>query len=171
MSYVIACDPAVNRESCCRGGVDSTLVQSFWNDYQDAGGPRRSYCVTVDHDRTIEEFQYANSAANQLGVELVGVSADLPYAKYLRDVIDATAETPNHVQAAYFPELAQVMVDDGAPTGLSGEAGDGIFGVGTAYDLQLAEDLRRRFRSRQLCRVLSAGCVLPRLQRLKTTSS
>ena len=150
------------------GGVDSSLLQTFWNRiYESQGEKKKSFCVTVDHPRTHEEFLYAKSAADQMGVELEGVSADRPFAEYLLSVIDETAETPNHVQAAYFPELAEAMVCQGVTTGISGEAGDGVFGVGTAYDLQLAQQLRERIKSKLLCKLFSSACVIPRLGRLK----
>ncbi|WP_197529072.1 asparagine synthase-related protein [Aeoliella mucimassa] len=124
------------------GGVDSTLLQSHFNLQLDEQRPSISYCATLDHPRTIGELAYAHSAADLLGVTLRPVQIERPYLEYLDYAISSTGETPNHVQAAYFPAVAQAMSEDGLMTGITGEAADGLFGVATQDQLHRAAMIR-----------------------------
>ena len=59
------------------------------------------------------------------------------------DTIAATGEPPNHVQTAYFGQLARAMAARGATAGLCGEGADSLFGVTSMYLVQNAAVLRR----------------------------
>lgn len=125
------------------GGVDSTYLQALWNrSLPPAAGPPRTFSVSVDHPRSWPDTEYALSAAAALGTRHTLVPADAPYATYLLETIAGTGEPPNHVQAAYFGHMARVMVAEGITTGVCGEAGDGVFGLSTANQLQNALALR-----------------------------
>jgi asparagine synthase (glutamine-hydrolysing) len=126
------------------GGVDSSLIQALWNQAGPPGeGPTASFSVTLDHERTRGDTDYALSAARAFGTRHTMVPADAPYAEYLRDLIGSTGEPPNHVQAAYFGHLARVMVRAGYNVGLCGEGADGLFGTCFATVIQEARLLGR----------------------------
>jgi len=112
------------------GGVDSSYIQAVWNRVNDGAGPRPvSFSATVDHPRCWPDTAYALTAAAMLGTDHRLVQANEPYVSYLLDLISGTAETPNHVQAAYFGPLARRMAASGFPTALCGEGGDGVYGM------------------------------------------
>ena len=126
------------------GGVDSTLLLSHWHEcIGEKTSQPVSYCATLDHPQTVGEFAYAKSAADYFNSTIRPVPIDRPYIDYLDAAIRDTAETPNHVQAAYFPILAHAMHGDGITTGICGEAADGLFGVSTQDEIHLAEMLRK----------------------------
>jgi asparagine synthetase B (glutamine-hydrolysing) len=172
-----SCAGATNSSAVAlSGGVDSTLLQSYWNDLH-SQETRQSFCLTIDHSRAAEEFRYAQTAAHALRTSLNRVPIDRPYLEYLTASIDQTGETPDHVQGAFFPELADAMVGAGFNTGITGEAADGVFGVGTSYELHLAQSLLNIVRSPALCRMISKCCPakpfakLARLGSLMKTAS
>lgn len=140
------------------GGVDSTLLLSHWNQRVDPDHPHATYCATLDHPRTRGEFAYAKSAADYLNSKVKSVPIDRPYLDYLDAVIRDTAETPNHVQAAYFPALAETMHEDGITTGICGEAADGLFGVATQDAIHIASRLRKYLPIRFVRNGLKATC-------------
>jgi asparagine synthase (glutamine-hydrolysing) len=126
------------------GGVDSSYLQGVWNRVARGGELQPpSFSVSVDHPRTWEDTDYAMTAARALGTRHVLVEADDPYVRYLTDTIAATGEPPNHVQSAYFGDLAQVMKEKGFAAGLCGEGADSLFGVGLAGRIQDADRIRR----------------------------
>ena len=125
------------------GGVDSTYIQAHWNLTRPVGlGPPHSFAVSVDHELTRGDEDYASSAANALGVKHSFVPANEPYIDYLRDEIESTGEPPNHAQSVYFGHLARVMVAAGASVGLCGEGADSLFGVGMLTNLHIARAAR-----------------------------
>ena len=162
--YATYCPKTANLLS---GGVDSSFVQLHWN----RGVPEavaRSYCVRVDHPRTLPEADYAVSAAAALGSTHTLVPTDEPYANYLLESVALTGEVPGHVQLAYFHALARRMVSDGLTAGLHGEGADSLFGLGVATDLQSAALLRRLVPTRWLRwggAVLAGLCRRPHLSR------
>jgi asparagine synthase (glutamine-hydrolysing) len=125
------------------GGVDSSSLQVHWNRAARGKGPPVSFALSVDHPQTQADNDYALSAARLLGTQHTFVPADRPYASYLLDALAATGEPPNHVQSAYFGQLAEAMASHGVTTGLCGEGADSLFGVSSMYLLQNAALLRR----------------------------
>jgi asparagine synthase (glutamine-hydrolysing) len=126
------------------GGVDSSLIQALWDQ---AGSPREdspaSFSVTLDHERTRTDTDYALSAAQAFDTQHTLVWADAPYAEYLCELIGSTGEPPNHVQSAYFGHLARVMVEAGHGVGVCGEGADSLFGTCFATVIQEARILER----------------------------
>jgi asparagine synthase (glutamine-hydrolysing) len=149
------------------GGVDSTLLQAHWNGAWSGEPPPPSYCVALDHPSTVEDSNYARSAATALGSQLSFVVAAEPYAKYLVEAITATGEPPNHVQAVYFLQLAKVMAGAGLSQGVCGEAADGIFGMASANYLQNAWLLRCLIPLGGLRRAAERMAVGERLERVR----
>ena len=126
------------------GGVDSSYIQAIWNRVIPAAeAPPPSFSVSVDHPRTWLDTDYAMTAAQALGSEHTLVPADGPYAGYLVETLSATGEPPNHVQTAYFLELARSMAGRGSTAGLCGEGADSLFGVGPATAIHEANFARR----------------------------
>jgi len=147
------------------GGVDSSYLQVHWNETQprECGQPM-SFCVSVDHPRSQPDTDYALTAAEMLGTRHVLVPADEPYSRYLIEAIATTAEPPNHVQTAYFSHLGQVMLDNGAATGLCGEGADSLFGLDLACFVQNAAIVRRLCPLKPLRR---GGAMVARLLRFE----
>lgn len=124
------------------GGVDSSYLQAVWNRVAPPCDAPPSISVSVDHPRTWQDTDYAVSMAEALGTRHGLVPADGPYADYLTDLLASTGEPPNHVQSAYFGELARQAVDRGYTAGLCGEGADSLFGLGLAGHLAIASTAR-----------------------------
>jgi len=126
-----------NTANLLSGGVDSSYLQAIWN--RVAAGPTPpSFSLSVDHPRSRPDTEYAITAAEELHTNHTLTPVDGPYAGYLLDTLAATAEPPNHVQSAYFGQLARAMVERGHPSGLCGEGADSLFGLGLANRLHNA---------------------------------
>jgi asparagine synthase (glutamine-hydrolysing) len=138
------------------GGVDSSYIQAIWNHRVYPGNELpTSYSISVDHPHTWPDSDYAITAAQALGTRHALVPADAPYANYLVDTLATTAEPLNHVQSAYFGQLARVMGADGVSAGLCGEGADSLFGLGLANQVHNASVLRTLFPG-MACRRLGA---------------
>jgi asparagine synthase (glutamine-hydrolysing) len=124
------------------GGVDSSYLQAVWGRVAPDDGMPRSFSIDVDHPHTWADTDYAMTASRALGSRHTLVPADDPYAVYLLDALASTAEPPNHVQSAYFGQLARIMVEQGVCSGLCGEGADSLFGLGLANQLHNASVLR-----------------------------
>jgi asparagine synthase (glutamine-hydrolysing) len=124
------------------GGVDSSYLQVVWNRVGPPADAPPSVSVSVDHPRTWQDTDYAVTMAEALGTRHGLVPADGPYADYLTDLLSATGEPPNHVQSAYFGELARDVVARGFSAGLCGEGADSLFGLGLAGHLSIAAAAR-----------------------------
>jgi len=123
------------------GGVDSSLLQVYWNRAIGGGSVQpASVEVVVAHPRTETDHKYARSAAELLGTSHHTVSAGDSYAENLKGQISATGEPPNHVQTAYVGRLAQSMKSLGFSAGICGEGADSLFG--TDWSGVLARALR-----------------------------
>ena len=146
MARVIADCAAVHPRAVnlLSGGVDSSLIQVFWNRAwpQEQGRPE-TFTVSLDHPRSRPDAEYALSAAKALGTRHTLVPAAATYADYLRETIAGTGEPPNHVQAIYFRYLARVLAARGIEAALCGEGADSLFGVGLTSTLQMALLLRK----------------------------
>lgn len=126
------------------GGVDSTYLQAILkSDVRGTQQPIHSASVCVAHDRTEGDTQYAISASEALGTKHQLCPANAPYLEYLADLISSTGEFPSHVQSAYFAPMPRELLAQGYAQAMCGEAGDGLFGVGTANHLQNANVIRR----------------------------
>jgi asparagine synthase (glutamine-hydrolysing) len=122
------------------GGIDSSYLQALWNRIAVNGDELpASYSVSVDHPRSWIDTDYAMTAAQTLGTRHTLVAANQTYSAFLLDTLAATGEPPNHVQTAYFGDLARLMVEKGEAGGLCGEGADSLFGLALAdsvYDAQ-----------------------------------
>jgi asparagine synthase (glutamine-hydrolysing) len=125
------------------GGVDSSYLQAVWGRVTPDDGMPQSFSIDVDHPHTWGDTDYAMTASRALGSRHTLVPADDPYATYLLDALASTAEPPNHVQSAYFGQLARVVLEQGVRSGLCGEGADSLFGLGLANQLHNAGVLRR----------------------------
>jgi asparagine synthase (glutamine-hydrolysing) len=126
------------------GGVDSSYLQAIWNRVRPAGeGSRLSYSVSVDHERTRIDTDYALSAARILGARHTLVPATAPYGDYLLETIAATGEPPNHAMTVYFGFLARHMAARNFAAALCGEGADSLFGISAADVLRTAQVIRR----------------------------
>lgn len=126
------------------GGVDSSYLQAIWGRLTpDEERPPRSFSIEVDHPHTWGDTDYAMTASRALGSRHMLAPANDPYAVYLLDALESTAEPPNHVQSAYFGRLARMMIQHGVSSGLCGEGADSLFGLGLANQLHNASVLRR----------------------------
>jgi asparagine synthase (glutamine-hydrolysing) len=141
------------------GGIDSSYLQAIWNRVAGGDGLPASYCVSVDHPMTWPDTDYAVTASRWLGTRHVLDAADEPYADYLARTLAETAEPPNHVQSAYFGHLARVMAGRGHPTGICGEGGDSLFGLGLANQVHNAALLRRLVPGRATRGLAAATCA------------
>ena len=140
------------------GGVDSSLIQALWNQINaDHGGPERTFSISVNHPNCRCDDEYAVSASEALGCRHTLVPAEEPYADYLRSSIAQTGEPPNHVQTAYFGQLAGSLRAVGVTTALCGEGADSLFGLDIAGAYQLARMIRILIPLRGLRR---AGAIL-----------
>ncbi|HEY7312741.1 MAG TPA: asparagine synthase-related protein [Gemmataceae bacterium] len=134
------------------GGVDSSYLQAVWGRVAPSDGMPLSFSIDVDHPHTWADTDYAMTASRALGSRHTLVPADAPYATYLLDALASTAEPPNHVQSAYFGQLARAMIEQGADCGLCGEGADSLFGLGLANKLHNAALLRQMTPGRWLRR-------------------
>jgi asparagine synthase (glutamine-hydrolysing) len=125
------------------GGVDSSLIQALWNQV-DVGHHRSepTFSISVNHPNCRCDDDYAISAASAMGCRHTLVRAEEPYAEYLRSSIAQTGEPPNHVQTAYFGQLARSLRAVGLTTALCGEGADSLFGLDIAGSYQLARMIR-----------------------------
>ncbi|MHB1424438.1 MAG: asparagine synthase-related protein [Gemmataceae bacterium] len=125
------------------GGVDSSYLQAVWGRVTLGEELPRSFSIEVDHPHTWGDTDYAMTASRILGSRHTLVPVSDPYADYLLDALAATGEPPNHVQTAYFGQLARTMIGQGVPSGLSGYGADALFGLRLANQLHNAGLLRR----------------------------
>lgn len=126
------------------GGVDSSYLQAVWGCATvDEDELPKSYSIEVDHPHTWGDTDYAMTASRALGSRHTLVPVSDPYHLYLIDVLESTAEPPNHVQTAYFGHLARSMMDQGVNSGLCGYGADALFGLGLSTQLHNAALLRR----------------------------
>ncbi len=132
------------------GGVDSSYIQAVWNLQRSGDEMPPSYSISVDHPHTWMDTDYAITASQALGTRHILVPADEPYQGYLTDTMANTGEPPNHVQSAYFGQLARAMKADGVQAGLCGEGADSLFGLGTSNQIHNAGVLRRMVPTRPL---------------------
>jgi asparagine synthase (glutamine-hydrolysing) len=152
------------------GGVDSSYLQAVWNRVGlPADGLPLSFSVCVDHPRTWPDTDYAVTASQALGTRHVLTPADDPYANYLLDTLASTGEPPNHVQTAYFGHLARSMVARGVTTGLCGEGGDSLFGLGLANQLHNAALARKLLPAAPPRRIVAAAARALGWERLGAT--
>jgi asparagine synthase (glutamine-hydrolysing) len=142
------------------GGVDSSYLQVVWNRVGPPCDAPPSVSVCVDHPRTWLDTDYAVTMAEALGTRHGLVPADGPYADYLTDLLAATGEPPNHVQSAYFGELARQTVARGFTAGLCGEGADSLFGLGLAGHLAIAAAARSLVPWRGLRRLAASAVGL-----------
>jgi asparagine synthase (glutamine-hydrolysing) len=138
------------------GGVDSSYLQSVWNDVGPPCDAPPSVSVCVDHPRCWQDTDYAVTMAEALGTRHTLVPAEGPYAPYLTDLLAATGEPPNHVQSAYFGHLARDVVARGFTAGLCGEGADSLFGLGLGGHLTIAAVARKLVPSGPLRAVAAA---------------
>ena len=126
------------------GGVDSSYIQAVLNRVAPPSNEQPvSYSISVDHRMTRLDNEYAVSASQVLGTRHRLVAADGPYSAYLSDSLTATAEPLNHVQSAYFGQLARALQADGVSAGLCGEGADSLFGLGLANQFHNAGVMKR----------------------------
>lgn len=126
------------------GGVDSSLLQIYWNKAIAGSGVRpASVEVVVPHSRTEADHEYARSAAEFLGTSHHTVTAAEAYPDSLQAQISATGEPPHHVQTAYVTQLARFMNSVGFGAGLCGEGADSLFGTDCSATLARALRLQR----------------------------
>ncbi|MGQ9652364.1 MAG: asparagine synthase-related protein [Phycisphaerae bacterium] len=145
------------------GGVDSSLVQIYWNKAIAGSGVRPpSVEVVVSHPRTEGDHEYARSMAKLLGTTHHTVTAGKAYAESLQAQIRTTGEPPNHVQSAYVIQLAQFMRSNGLRAGLCGEGADSLFGTDWSAILARAGRLQRLSDARILGVCLSVLATLLR---------
>lgn len=139
MRDIAAVDPqAANLLS---GGVDSSLLQVYWNKAIAGSGVRpASVEVVVSHPSTAGDHEYARSAAELLGTTHHTVTAGEAYPDSLQAQISATGEPPNHVQTAYVAQLARFVKSLGFSAGICGMGADSLFG--TECSARLARALR-----------------------------
>lgn len=151
------------------GGVDSSYLQAVWNRVAPPCYAPPSVSIAVDHPRTWADTDYAVTMSEALGTRHTLVPADGPHASYLLDLLATTGEPPNHVQSAYFGQLARTMVDGGFSAGLCGEGADSLFGLGLANLLHHAAVARTVVPSTTLRRLGSGIARRLGLQTLSAT--
>jgi asparagine synthase (glutamine-hydrolysing) len=115
--------------------------------------------ITVDHPRTRQDREYAESAALALRTQHTNVSVNGCYQDRLTAAIAATGEPPNHVQSPYFAQLAQQMRELHLTTGLCGEGADSLFGTDLANRLSRARRLSARVPSETVRFYLGMGAA------------
>jgi asparagine synthase (glutamine-hydrolysing) len=151
------------------GGVDSSLIQVHWNRACiEQVTSNRSFCLYVDHPTTLEECRYARSAADALGTSHTMVRARPRYTEDLIATISSSAETPHHVQSAYFGYLGSRLRDAGVATALCGQGADALFGLGSTPETQVLQRLRRIVPSPAFRRVgayIAHAAAAPRFER------
>ena len=91
------------------GGMEAISVSGI----APRGETPKSVAITVDHPRTRQDQEYAESAARALRTHHTNVPVNGCYRDHLTATIAATGEPPNHVQSAYFLHLALRMRDLG----------------------------------------------------------
>ncbi len=147
MARVIADCAAVHPRAVnlLSGGVDSSLIQVFWNRAwpQEQGRPE-TFTVSLDHPRSRPDAEYALSAAKAPGHPTHACSCRRLLMRTICGRPSRARESPpNHVQAIYFRYLARVLAARGIEAALCGEGADSLFGVGLTSTLQMALLLRK----------------------------
>lgn len=138
------------------GGVDSSFIQACWNQAASSHqGKPRSVAITVNHEMTEHDRQYARSAAESLNTDHQEIACDAPVAELITESIRVTGEPPNHVQTAYFVPLARALFGSGTRAALCGEGADALFGNDSINILHRAQTIHDKLPQKLACQSLA----------------